>query len=178
MSTEHDDTVDATAKRASYHQRLSLFSIDEEADISTPSNEQEINKNETLEELINKSKTKLGLYLWNKQINDQQVKQITQELKKRTSTNWSYVDLSNNQITSVGVQYLCQTLKLNTTIKSYWTLAVMDSIQYLPVNKTLTFINLNSNLIDDHGIKIISDMLIVNKTLELLWLSKNQITDI
>ncbi|CAF1596394.1 unnamed protein product [Didymodactylos carnosus] len=119
-----------------------------------------------------------------KQLNDQDMKIICEKLK--INQHWKSLHICNTQITTKGVSYLCQALKVNSAIVTSLTLTnnqISDKgitlISKLMIkNKTIDSLNLGGNLITDKGVKQIAIMLKKNKTLFELRLQENLITDI
>lgn len=109
-----------------------------------------------LSQMLTLMRTNATVNLSNKQIVDDDLKILSEELK----SNHRCVNLSlaSNNITSDGIRSL--------------TLALRGS-----ANRTLKTLILSSNNITDEGARSISNMLKVNKTLETLDLSTNIISD-
>ncbi|CAF1309449.1 unnamed protein product [Didymodactylos carnosus] len=138
-------------------------------------------RNKQLEQFIEKNKTSYSFDLKGKQLNDEDMKIISNEIK--INSNWSSLSLTDNEITGEQVRYLCEALQTNTKVSTL-TLnrnKLSDTgasfvAKLLLTNKTLTSINLSDNHITDEGI-LISESLKVNTSLQSLSLWNNQITD-
>jgi len=103
--------------------------------------------------IINKQCRKLRLE--NNGINAKDITILTDTLYGNTTLVELY--LSNNCISDMGAHALAQVLSIN--------------------NSTLEWLEIHSNNITDEGAEYLADMLKTNKTLTLLGLSFNQISD-
>ncbi|CAF1216652.1 unnamed protein product [Didymodactylos carnosus] len=160
----------------------------DEIKINQPSQQQQqqhypSHHNKELEDEINKQKTETWLNLDKRQITDQDMILLSNELK--INTKWTTMYLRWNQITSVGIQYLCEGLEKNETITTITfstnqlgDMGIKILSQFLKTNKILSRIYLNNNQITDEGVSYIAEMLTENKTLTELILDENFIGDI
>jgi hypothetical protein len=94
------------------------------------------------------------------------------------------LQLSNNQITSEGLNILASELNNNTTMEELTIsnnricdASMIYLSQSLTINSTLKILGLGSNNITDNGIEHLAQMLRTNHTLTILALNNNQIGD-
>jgi Ran GTPase-activating protein (RanGAP) involved in mRNA processing and transport len=93
--------------------------------------------------------------------------------------------LSGNKITSIGASILASALNYNTSLERLYLHgnSISDiGVKYISKtlsfnNKTLKILGLQQNHITDLGAEHLAQMMKVNKTLTGLWLDNNQISD-
>ncbi|CAM2705335.1 unnamed protein product, partial [Rotaria socialis] len=139
--------------------------------------------NPQLTQLIKSNINSTGVNFAGKNLNDQDMKIVANELLQVNKVVTTLY-LQANQIGDVGAQFLADALRVNTTLTrlDLYTNQIGDSgAQYLgealKTNKSLTLLQLQTNQIGDSGAQYLADALKVNKTLNILCLHENQIGD-
>jgi Ran GTPase-activating protein (RanGAP) involved in mRNA processing and transport len=121
--------------------------------------------------------------LRNKQLIDRDMKIIVKEVlfNKQCTRLW----LDGNRLTSIGASVLSSALNNNNTLERLYLYgnSISDiGLKYLCKtlsmhNKTLKILGLQQNQITDLGAEHLSQMLKLNKSLTALWLDQNDISD-
>jgi len=104
---------------------------------------------------------------------------------KQLNKNCQVLDLFKNKITSKGVLYLSEMLKVNGTLRILnlrWNQIDDDGAKSLfdvlkDGNRTLEHLHLDLNQITDKSVESILKMINANQTLKLLILTDNQISE-
>ncbi|CAM2705333.1 unnamed protein product, partial [Rotaria socialis] len=139
--------------------------------------------NPQLTQLIKSNINSTGVNFAGKNLNDQDMKIVANELLQVNKT-LNILCLHENQIGDTGAQHLGNALKTNQTLTELrlYTNKIGDSgAQYLgealKTNQSLQDLRLQTNKIGDSGAQYLADGLKVNKTLTYLHLAQNQIGD-
>ncbi|CAM2705334.1 unnamed protein product, partial [Rotaria socialis] len=139
--------------------------------------------NPQLTQLIKSNINSTGVNFAGKNLNDQDMKIVANELLQVNKVVTTLY-LQANQIGDVGAQFLADALRVNTTLTELrlYTNKIGDSgAQYLgealKTNQSLQDLRLQTNKIGDSGAQYLADGLKVNKTLTYLHLAQNQIGD-
>ncbi|KAF0978604.1 hypothetical protein FDP41_002424 [Naegleria fowleri] len=118
------------------------------------------------------------------QIGNKGVFVMCEKMKTMLTPTLTYWDLSENRITSEGVEVLVDMLKVDKSLKTlriecneFGDKGAEDFAQLLEVNKTLKKLMLGENAIGDEGAKEIGKGLAMNRTLKTLFLNNNLIKD-
>ncbi|CAM4986290.1 unnamed protein product, partial [Rotaria socialis] len=139
--------------------------------------------NPQLTQLIKSNINSTGVNFAGKNLNDQDMKIVANELLQVNKT-LNILCLHENQIGDTGAQHLGNALKTNQTLTQLflYTNKIGDSgAQYLgealKTNQSLTLLQLQTNEIGDSGAQYLADALKINKTLTELYLYTNKIGD-
>ena len=133
--------------------------------------------------LIQEEKSRSEVNLYKTELTNRDVVIVIKEAMDNKQCVGLYLGL--NKITSIGVSILADSLKDNKTLEKlslYDNEAGDNGIYFLAkalsiYNRNLKKLDLGKNKITDEAVKHLAQMLKVNKTLALLYLTQNEITD-
>ena len=141
-------------------------------------------RNKRIRDFIEISQNESYWNFYGEKLIDFDIELIANELKRGYS-NCQVLDLFKNKITFKGALYLSEMLKLNGTLRILnlrWNQIDDDGAKRLfdvlkDGNKTLEHLHLDLNQITDKSVMSILDMINENRTLTLLILTDNQISE-
>ncbi|CAF1393071.1 unnamed protein product [Adineta steineri] len=141
-------------------------------------------QNKKIQDLIEISKNESYWNFYGEKLIDSDIELIANELIQGY-TNCQTLDLFKNKITSKGALYLSEMLKVNGTIRILnlrWNQIDDDGAKSLfnvlkDENRTLERLHLDLNQITDKSVESIMKMINENRTLTLVILTDNQISE-
>jgi Ran GTPase-activating protein (RanGAP) involved in mRNA processing and transport len=141
-------------------------------------------QNKRIRDLIEISQNESYWNFYGEKLIDSDIELIANELKQ-LNKNCQVLDLFKNKITSKGVLYLSEMLKVNGTLRILnlrWNQIDDDGAKSLfdvlkDGNRTLEHLHLDLNQITDKSVESILKMINANRTLKLLILTDNRISE-